>query len=198
MTATAVITLSWSILHPASLFSPIIIHPTKERNSISSIGTVFWVKNVLFCHHPVLSDCDSVFWQLQLESLKLAGSRSSGKLSVCRSFHLSVFCSHRLQQKKKKKSKTKEIKPPPKKQNNWLRFNHRWILDVKLWFRFGVFAWEFCTCRTEIQLYWLFFTMCTVIIAGNYDLDFSNFCKQPGLSHLLCVPSIPSTTNILP
>lgn len=100
--------------------------------------------------------------------------------------------------KKKKKSKTKEIKPPPKKQNNWLCFNHRWILDVKLWFRFGVFAWEFCTCRTEIQLYWLFFTMCTVIIAGNYDLDFSNFCKQPGLSHLLCVPSIPSTTNILP
>lgn len=139
MTATAVITLSWSILHPASLFSPIIIHPTKERNSISSIGTVFWVKNVLFCHHPVLSDCESVFWQLQLESLKLAGSRSSGKLSVCRSFHLSVFRSHRLQQKKKKKSKTKEIKPPPKKQNNWLRFNHRWILDVKLWFRFGVF-----------------------------------------------------------
>lgn len=49
MTAIAVITLSWSILHPASLFSPIIIQPTKERNSTSSIRTgCFADKNVLF------------------------------------------------------------------------------------------------------------------------------------------------------
>lgn len=174
--ATAVITLSWSILHPTSLFSPIIIHPTKERNSISSIGTVFWVKNVLFvitqfCHtvNQCFGSCSWSHWSWQAAAEKLS--------ICCEVFHPSVIYSHRLQ----RRMMTLHASTFKSNLDRMLEF---WERLISL---FELQLWRYLKCPNN-KIY-------TVIIRVSCDL--SNFCKEREVTHYKCQSfSAPQTCSL--